>query len=303
MQENFLLPGDEIIQIGDIQTLSETIDWGVIDFAVPVLWQKNKGENVIIMVCDTGISEHTDLNDNIITKRVKSLVPDEDYIDKQGHGTSVTGVIAAKESGFGIVGVAPNSKIIPVKVLSNNGFLKTMASLENALKYAKLLRPDIVNMSLGGASPLSPLFYKLLKDLYRLNIPVVCAMGNSGDSYACYPAQYPETIGATSYKKDRIISNFSSRSLDADFALPGENILTTTLNNQYAIVNGTSFSAPFLSGVIAIIISEFKKKNIKYTIQDIKNMLITSCIDYGPAGKDKYYGYGIIDTNVLKNLF
>jgi subtilisin family serine protease len=302
MNENFLLPGDETIETGDLTTLSEIVDWGLIDFAVPSLWEKNKGDNVKIMVCDTGISDHEDLNENIILNRRKSLVPDEDFVDKQGHGTTVIGVICAKESGFGIVGVAPHSKVIPVKVLSNNGFLKTMSSLENALKYAKLLRPDIVNMSLGGPSKLSPLFHKLLRDLYRLNIPVICAMGNSGDNFSCYPAEYLETIGVTSYKKDRLISNFSSRSLNADFALPGENILTTSLNNQYAIVNGTSFSAPFLSGVIAIIISEYKKKNIKYTIEDIKNILIQSCKDYGPEGKDKYYGYGIIDVNVLKNL-
>jgi len=177
-----------------------------------------------------------------------------------------------------------------------------MSILENALKYAKLIRPDIINMSLGGRSQLSPLFHKLLKDVDRLNIPVVCAMGNSGEEFSCYPAEYEESIGVTSYKQSRQISNFSSRSNRADFALPGEKILTTFLNNQYSVVSGTSFSAPFLSGVLAIVISELKRKNIKYTTKDLKNMLINSCKDYGPIGKDKYFGYGIIDANVLKHL-
>lgn len=302
MQENFLPPDDKIIEIGSIQTLSEIVDWGLVDFAAPELWKKNKGENTTVMICDTGITDHEDLKDNILQRRTRSLIPDESYIDGQGHGTAVAGVIAARESGFGIIGVAPKCQIIPVKVLSNNGFLKSMSILENALKYAKLIRPDVVNMSLGGRSKLSPLFHKLLKDLNRLNIPVVCAMGNSGDNFSCYPAEYEESIGVTSYKKERIISNFSSRSLNADFALPGENILTTSLNNNYSVVSGTSFSAPFLSGVIAIIISEFKKRNFKYTVKDIKDILINSCKDYGPVGKDKYYGYGIIDVNVLNNL-
>lgn len=302
MNENFLIPGDNIINIGDVQTLSEIVDWGLIDFAANVLWEKNKGENTTIMVCDTGYAEHEDLNENVIHNRIRSFVPDEDSIDRQGHATSVMGVIAAKESGFGVVGVAPMAKIIPVKVLSNQGYLKSMSSLEKALKYAKVLKPDLINMSFGGRSMLSPLFYNLVQDLYKLNIPIICAMGNTGTSYACYPALYTETIGATSYKQGRTISNFSSRSQDADFALPGENILTTALNNQYAIVNGTSFASPFLSGIIAIIISEYKKKNIKYTVESIKNTLIQSCKDYGPYGKDDMYGYGIIDANVLKNL-
>jgi subtilisin family serine protease len=302
MSKNFLLPY-EVVESGDLATLSETIDWGIIDFAVPELWKKNKGSNVTVMVCDTGISEHEDLNKNILFDKSKSFINGEDVKDFQGHGTAVAGVIAAKDSGFGIIGVAPRSKIIPVKVLSNNGFLKTHKALESALEYAKDIKPDIINMSLGGPSLLSKHFYNLTKELYNLNIPIICAMGNSGYKYSCFPAEYFETIGVTSYKKDRNISNFSSRSNNADFAFPGENILTTSLDNKYSIVNGTSFAAPFLTGVIAIMISEYKKQNKPYTIQEIKNILIKSSKDYGPSGKDKYYGYGIIDVNVLKHLF
>jgi minor extracellular protease Epr len=301
MSKNFLLPGDEIIETGDIQTLSDIIDWGVIDFEVPKLWNKNKGENINIMVCDTGISRHEDLNDNIDYEKAVSCIHGEDYTDHQGHGTCVAGVIAAKESGFGIVGVAPKAKIIPVKSLSNRGFAGN-SSLEKTLKYALDIKPDIVNMSLGGRAPQSQNFYNLLKELYNINIPVVCAMGNYGENYSCFPADYRETIGVTSYRRDKNISTFSSRSLNADFALPGENILTTNLNNQYSIVNGTSFAAPFLSGLIAIILSEAKKKNIKYTIPQLKEILVKSCDDYGPAGKDNLFGYGIIKVEKLENL-
>jgi minor extracellular protease Epr len=302
MKKKLLLPGDEIKFTGDIQTLSDIIDWGIVDFDVPKLWTKNKGENISVMVCDTGITEHEDLKDNIDYDRAASFVDNEDYIDHQGHGTCVAGVIAAKESGFGVVGVAPNCKIIPIKSLSNKGFASNK-SLERTLEYAIKIKPDIVNMSLGGQHQQSAIFHACLKELEKLNIPVVCAMGNYGEKYSCFPADYPETIGVTSYKKGREISNFSSRSNNADFALPGEDILTTNLNNQYSIVNGTSFAAPFLSGLITIILSESKKNNQTLTIQDLKNLLINSCKDYGPIGKDKYFGYGIIDVNILNNLF
>jgi minor extracellular protease Epr len=301
MKENLLLPGDEVKYTGDIQTLSDIIDWGIIDFKIPKLWTKNKGENISVMVCDTGIIDHEDLRDNIDHKRAASFVDNEDYIDHQGHGTCVAGVIAAKDSGFGIIGVAPNCKIIPVKSLSNKGFA-TNKSLEKTLEYAIKVKPDIVNMSLGGKHQQGLIFQQFLKELERLNIPVVCAMGNYGENYSCFPADYPETIGVTSYRKDRNISNFSSRSINADFALPGEDILTTNLNNQYSIVNGTSFAAPFLSGLIAIILSEAKKKNITYTIEKLKEILIKSSNDYGPIGKDNLFGHGIIEVNTLEQL-
>jgi subtilisin family serine protease len=301
MKENLLLPGDEIKYTGDIQTLSDIIDWGIIDFDIPKLWNKNKGENISVMVCDTGITDHEDLKENIDHDKAASFIDNEDYIDHQGHGTCVAGVIAAKDSGFGTVGVAPRCKIIPVKSLSNKGFA-TNRSLEKSLEYAINIKPDIVNMSLGGQYAQGDIFHGFLKELEALNIPVICAMGNYGENYSCFPADYPETIGVTSYRKDRNISNFSSRSNDADFALPGEDILTTNLNNQYSIVNGTSFAAPFLSGLVAIILSEAKKKNIVYTTKQIKELLIQTCKDYGPIGKDRLFGYGIIDVNNLEKL-
>jgi subtilisin family serine protease len=301
VSKKYLLPGDEIIETGDIVTLSDIIDWGIIDIDVPKLWDKNKGENISIMVCDTGIIDHEDLKNNIDFDKARSFIKNEDYIDHQGHGTSVAGVIAAKDSGFGVIGVAPHSKIIPVKTLSNKGFANNN-SLESSLRYALEIKPDIVNMSLGGKHPQGEVFHQLVKELYKINIPVICAMGNYGEDYSCYPANYSETIGVTSYRKDRSISNFSSRSIEADFALPGENILTTALNNQYSIVNGTSFAAPFLSGLVTIILSEAKKKNINYTIDQLKNILIQSSEDHGPAGKDNLFGYGIININKLNNL-
>jgi minor extracellular protease Epr len=302
MKDKLLLPGDEVKYTGDIQTLSDIIDWGMIDFDVPKLWGKNKGENISVMVCDTGITDHEDLKDNIDYDKAASFIDNENFIDHQGHGTCVAGVIAAKESGFGIVGVAPNSKIIPIKSLSNKGFA-TNKSLEKTLEYAIKIKPDIINMSLGGQHQQGEVFHSLLRKLTELNIPVVCAMGNSGEEYSCFPADYPETIGVTSYKKDRNISNFSSRSNDADFALPGEDILTTNLNNKYSIVNGTSFAAPFLSGLLAIILSEAKKQNKNYTISELKNLLIQSSDDYGIVGKDRLFGYGIINVNKLNSLF
>lgn len=296
------IPSSNIVEIGDLQTLSETIDWGLIDFAIPNLWTKTKGENITVMVVDTGISHHEDLEENILWDKGISFVNGESIIDGNGHGTMVAGVICAKDSNFGVVGVAPKTKIIPVKVLSNSGRMNQADALEKTLEYAMQVKPDIINMSLGSRYRLSGKFEMLLRRVHAMHIPVVCAMGNSGSHYDCYPAKYKTTFGVTSYNKNKQVSNFSSRSLDADFALPGENILTTTLNNNYSIANGTSFAAPFLSGIIALILSNAKNKNIFYNVFRLKKLLITNTIDIDKKGKDPVSGYGIINTRSLANI-
>jgi minor extracellular protease Epr len=302
MSYDISFPDDKILEIGDINLLSEVIDWGLIDFSVPDLWKYNKGDNITILVADSGMSKHIDLNDNILFDKSISCVEGEDLEDISGHGTMVGGVIAAKDSGYGIVGVAPNAKIIAVKVFKN-GHIGDEKAIEKMLRYACQIKPDIVNLSFGGPRKLTERCEFYINTLVNeFNIPVVCAMGNYGANYSCFPAEYPSTFGVTSYNKERLISSFSSRSSNADFALPGENILTTSLNNQYAIVNGTSFASPFLCGIIAIILSHAKKINKIFTVSKIKNLLINSSKDYGPSGKDSLYGYGIINSTCLLNL-
>jgi subtilisin family serine protease len=302
MDSHIYIPEDEIVATGELQALSETVDWGLVDIAIPKLWEKSKGENITVAVLDTGITNHDDLNENILWDKYKSYISNEE-LDGHGHGTMVAGVISAKDSGFGVVGVAPNTKILPIKVLPNSVMFQnsTDQDLTNALKYCLEMGVDIINMSLGSLYKQSQAFQEVLIEVYNNNIPIVCAMGNYGEKYACFPANFPQTFGVTSYGKGRNISTFSSRGYAADFALPGEDILTTTLNNKYSIVKGTSFSSPFLAGIISLILSKAKKENKKYTIEELKQLLISCSSDYGPPGKDNMYGYGIINTDSLIN--
>ena len=87
-------------------------------------------------------------------------------------------IICAKDNETGMVGVAPNAKCISVKALAKNGS-GSYKSLTEALDYAIEVKPDVVSMSLENSSP-SPALHKRIKKLYEMNIPVVCASGNSG---------------------------------------------------------------------------------------------------------------------------
>ena len=116
-----------------------------------------------------------------------------------------------------------------------------------------------------------------------------------------YPAKYPEVFGiaAYSFNSNESIAEFSAIGPEIDFAAPGTNITTTYLGNKYAIVSGTSFAAPFISGVIALLLSSLRKQNIKLSVPEIKQKLIDNCIDAGVPLFDDNFGYGIINVKEL----
>lgn len=217
--------------------------------------------------------------------------------------THCSGSICAKNNGFGMVGVAPKAKVIAVKALGDNGS-GSFKAIEKALEYAVEVKPNVVSMSLGATSS-TPKIHKLIKKLYEMNIPVVCAAGNEAEAGVNYPAKYPETIAVGAYDKHGKIANFSAIGEEVDFAAPGVGIYSTYLNNRYATLNGSSMACPFISGVVALLLAKHKKqekeegKNDCKTVDEIKQHLLKYTVDKGYVGKDKYWGYGIVDVDKM----
>jgi major intracellular serine protease len=290
------IPPYIIHDVGSAQALAESYSWGMTDLKVPNVWKKTKGKDIRVAVLDSGCSIHPDLKANIDYKLSKSFIPNEDIYDNYvGHSTHVAGIIGAELNEAGIVGVAPEVTIITVKVLGKNGG-SVGNSVEQGLDYCIQLKPDIVNMSLGGAEPMVSLHEKI-KKLFDMGIIVVCAAGNNGEEKVLYPAQYDETIAVGSYSPATIRSRslFSSYGDTLDIMAPGEEILSTWLNAQYSVLSGTSMAAPFVSGVLALMLSYYKAQGKKLTIDEMKNKLLTNCIDIGATGKDKFTGWGVIN--------
>jgi|TARA_R110000787_G_scaffold17748_1_gene55091 subtilisin family serine protease len=290
------LPHYEVNLIGTLNQLSDHIGWGLRDLQIPSHWAETRGEGVTVMVIDSGLADHSDLGDNEDSKLSKSFIK-ESVKDVQGHGTHVSGIIAAKNNAVGVVGVAPNAKIISVKALNKYGKTNDII-LKEALEYAVKIKPDIINLSLGSFSP-QPQLESLYKKLtYELNIPIVCAAGNFGNKGVMYPAKYPFTISVGSYKKDHKLSDFSAFSKEkfVDFVAPGDEILSTYLKDEYAVMSGTSMAAPFLAGIMALLISKYKKNGQSYTVEELRSVLQSASIDVGAKGKDNKFGYGIINV-------
>jgi subtilisin family serine protease len=214
---------------------------------------------------------------------------------------------------MGCVGVAPKCNIITVKVLSKNG-TGTQASVNAGLEYALIAKPDVVSMSLGSPS-YDETEDKLIKELYKLNIPVVAAAGNEGGKRSKtntvnYPGKLDEVITVGAVKEDGSIADFSSWGQELDIACPGYNIYSTYLNRGYANLSGTSMATPFCAGIIALMLAKHRKQELETglndckTVDQIKQHLykyadITGVIGY----EHNSFGWGRIDPikSVIEN--
>lgn len=296
-----------------VSTLSENADWGVLQGKIPEVWSITEGENIVVFLLDTGATTvHEDLVDNFIGgKNLTSSRTDEDLV---GHSHFCFGCLAASKNDTGVIGVAPKTKVFLIKVLDDRGRGKEdwiseglKFCYECAIGKEGFPRPDIISMSLGAKNPLEKAYF-WIKKLHEINIPLVCAAGNSGRSGTRgldYPAVYKETIAIGAFDENGNIPDFSSFGEDIDFVAPGVSIYSTIPKNSYAINSGTSFSCPFFTGIIALLLSKHKKQELKTgkndckTIEEIINHLKKYSIDHGPLGFDDKYGYGIVDVRKL----
>lgn len=297
MGNEFKIPAYTVHDVGDIETLSQIYPQGIKSLEIPNIWKKTKGKGIVVAILDTGTpKDHPDLLQNIDLSKCRSFIEGEDIWDTHsGHGTHVGGTIGALDNTYGVVGVAPEVTIICIKVLSKNG-RSSAESVLRGLEYCVKIKPDVINMSLGASAPM-PLVHKAIKKLVDMNIPVIAAAGNNGTEAVLYPAQYDEVIAVGSYSnsmlKDR--SLFSSYGDTLDIMAPGEEILSTYLNGQYAVLSGTSMACPVIVGIVALLLSYIRSIHKTLTVDEIKKILIRNAVDIGGKGFDKHTGWGIVN--------
>lgn len=241
--------------------LSQTQNWGMALAAIQNVWTVTKGEGIRVAILDTGISDHTDLitawkKDNAI-----NCSSDPTWEDKgSGHGTHVAGIIAGSDNDFGVVGVAPNCEIIPIKVLDDSG-AGNYESIEKGLKNAINMNVDIINMSLGSSTAPPESLHDLIRQAVAQGIVIVAAAGN--DAHAVnYPARYDEVIAVAALDQNGCLATFTSKDETVDIVAPGVDIYSTYLHNEYCKMSGTSQASPFVAGICALIKSALKKQNL-----------------------------------------
>lgn len=294
-----LLPYKSEIIHGLNPQSSQFYGWEVVKFDIPDFWKKSQGENVKIAVLDTGCDlNHTDLQGNLLDG-INIINPKELPQDKNSHGTHVAGTIAARNNGIGMVGVAPLAKILPVKVLGDDGSGRNNHIAEG-IRWATDQKVDLITMSLGSVSPDKKI--KSAIDYAEKNgVVCFCAAGNSGpNTDIMYPAKYPNVISIGAIDKFFNRTSFSCAGEALDFLAPGEDIISCVPGNKYALMSGTSMSNPFAAGCAALLCS-WNKQNKKFqlnTAQDYIDVFKATALqlrDEKYKNNKIYEGYGIIN--------
>ncbi|OPH47471.1 serine protease [Paenibacillus ferrarius] len=255
-------------------------------------WQLNRGaKDVVIAVVDTGVDlQHPDLKGQLLPGY--NVIKDNDNPqDDVGHGTHVTGVIAALvNNNLGVAGMTWYNKVLPVKVLDQTGAGSTY-SVAQGIIWAADHGAKVMNLSLGNYAD-SGFLHDAIKYAYDKDIALIAASGNDNTERPGYPAAYPEVFAVAASDSQNQKASFSNYGDYIGVTAPGVSIASTYPDNQYAALSGTSMASPHVTALAALIRST--NPNLKNT--EVYQIMRDSARDLGTKGFDKYFGYGLIDV-------
>ena len=262
------------------------------------------GDGVIVAVIDSGIdSDHIDLDANISalsTGYVNGQVVSVE--DSFGHGTAIAGVIAAEKNDLGMHGVAYNAQIMAINVDQGGGSYSQL-DIAWATDYAYTNGAKVLNYSFSGVYPSSVLLTDAMDRAVDAGALIVVAAGNAGGADPEYPARNAGdfdgrsgavlAVGSVDEDNEIVASSNRAGVMQNYFVVaPGDEILTTYLNDQTGVFNGTSFSAAHVSGAAALILEHSPHLNGS----QVSDILTTTATDLGTAGIDSIYGHGLINV-------
>jgi uncharacterized repeat protein (TIGR02543 family) len=271
-------------------------------YAIPMMntddaWTLEQGSSdVTVAIIDTGIDiDHPEFSGrlspesyNSALKRVGLAEVDDDH----GHGTMVAGIVGAnKDNQIGIAGIAQNVILLIIKANTPSAGTFPDANIIDAIYYAVEHGADVINLSLGGSYP-NPLTRTAVNYATSMGVIVVAAAGNEGTDELIYPASFPSVVSVSALDPDRGLASYSSYGIEIDIAAPGTMITTTTRNNGYGSGNGTSFAAPQISGLFALMKSYLPD----IEVEAMRQRLFASAFDLGATGRDNQFGYGLANT-------
>jgi type VII secretion-associated serine protease mycosin len=272
-------------------------------------WQTTRGEGITVAVLDTGVeADHPDLAGNVLTGTdLVGFGAGEGDRSWAQHGTAMASIIAGHGHGpgdaDGVMGIAPEAKILPVRVILEDGdpargrARKTRGNaLAQGIRWAADHGADVINLSLGDDSASAhperaedeAVQYALKKGAV-----VVASAGNGGEKgdHISYPAAYPGVIAATAVDRYGTRASFSTRRWYATVSAPGVDVVIAYPDHRYYEGWGTSAASAFVSGAVALV----KAAHPGLTPAQIKKLLEDTARDAPSGGRDDSRGFGFVD--------
>ncbi|MDT0547195.1 MULTISPECIES: type VII secretion-associated serine protease mycosin [Streptomyces] len=287
--------------------------WSLQRVLLDQLWQDTKGIDkktrrpVLVAVIDTGVdNKNLQLKDAVDTKlgfevrksgknALEKGKKGDGTDDLVGHGTKVAGIIAARpRSGTGFVGLAPEAKILPIRQNDEKGS-GTTDTMADAIDRAVAKGARIINISQDTVKPLQANnnLQRAINDALEKDVVVVASAGNDGIDgkvKKTYPAAYEGVLAVGSSDRNNERAPFSQAGDFVGVAAPGVDMVSTVPGGGQCVDNGTSFSAPYVAGVAALIRAkhpDWKQNQVVAQIEQTAERSVNA--------HDAYVGWGVVD--------
>jgi len=286
--------------------------WGIRKVKAPQAWELGyTGEGIIVAVVDTGVDgTHPDLQGQLVEGyrplTGETLSPYMDSSFGGSHGTHVAGTIAAKRDETGVVGVAPNAKIMPIVIFEEDGYigddLVALGFLWAAEHGARIFSNS------WGSKGYSITLAQTIAFIMRVRNGIfVASAGNSHTDEIHYPSCYPGVINVAASTAVDGITDFSTRGRWITVAAPGDFTILSTVplrnrveffdgENPYAFKGGTSMATPHVSGVIALLLEKLDRQRVTYTPYQIRKHIANTADDIMARGFDHDSGWGRVNA-------
>ena len=300
IEPDYIVHATEVEEVEIDDPVYEDHDWYLRFINAPYVWSRGMfGNNTIIAVLDSGVTiSHPDLRRVSYTAPYNAFNGSSNVADGFGHGTKVTGVIAASyNNNEGLNGVMPNTTIMPVKALNDSGastISVIIAGLDHVINYNKnnKKKVGVINMSFGGDGNSVSLEAKC-GEAVNAGIILVVAAGNEAEkgNPVIYPAAYDCVVSVASVNSAGNPSYFSTYNNYVTVSAYGEDLLLASNTGRYCLDSGTSFSAPQVSAMAALV----KQMAPSAGYSEFLRVIKATSVDRGAKGYDPYYGFGLIN--------
>lgn len=275
-------------------------------------WKKARGQGATVAVVDTGLAYKNweqyhrveDLDRAEVVAGYDFVNGREEAVDDHGHGTHVAGTIAqSTNNGKGVVGVAFEARLMPIKVLRHNGS-GTLADVAAGIRFAADRRANVINLGLSAPNP-HEVMEEAVKYARAKGCLIVASAGNTGNDKVQYPAAYPQCLAISALDSEEKLTYYTTRGPRIDLSAPGgdpqkgyrKGILQNTIargnprRSDYYEYSGGSMATAHVSGVAALVVST------GVTDPDaVTRVLKGGARSKGDKGRREGFGEGVVDA-------